>query len=64
MSKIANNSNTNEIESLKKRIDRLEETVDDFMKKWGHGVQEKRKQRDEIWHDMIRVLTIQNRKTK
>ena len=45
MSKIANNSNTNEIESLKKRIDRLEKTVDDFMKKWGHGVQEKRKQR-------------------
>ena len=64
MSKIANNSNTNEIESLKKRIDRLEETVDDFMKKWGHGVQEKRKQRDEIWDEMIRVLTIQNRKTK
>tara|TARA_Y100000589_G_C27017895_1_gene573673 strand:+ start:170 stop:364 length:195 start_codon:yes stop_codon:yes gene_type:complete len=64
MSKIANNSDTNEIESLKKRIDRLEKTVDDFMKKWGHGVQEKRKQRDEIWDEMIRVLTIQNRKTK
>ena len=64
MSKNVNNSDTNEIESLKKRIDRLEETVDDFMKKWGHGVQEKRKQRDEIWDEMIRVLTIQNRKTK
>ena len=64
MSKIANNSNTSEIESLKKRIDRLEETVDDFMKKWGHGVQEKRKKRDEIWDEMVRVLTIQNRNTK
>ncbi len=64
MSKNVNNSHTDEIESLKKRIDRLEETVDDFMEKWGHGVQEKRKQRDEIWDEMIRVLTIQNRKTK
>ena len=31
------------------------------MGKCGHGVQEKRKQRDDIWDEMIRVLTIQKR---
>ena len=52
-----------EIEMLKKRIAKLEEVVDDFMDKWGPGVQEKRKRRDEVWDEMVRVLTIQN-KTK
>jgi len=58
-----NDINTNEIEMLKKRIAKLEEVVDDFMDKWGPGVQEKRKRRDEVWDEMVRVLTIQN-KTK
>jgi predicted nucleic acid-binding Zn-ribbon protein len=61
MSKSVNNAYNNEIEILTKRIEKLEEIVDDFMGKWGHGVQEKRKQRDDIWDEMIRVLTIQKR---
>jgi len=56
-----NDINTKEIEMLKKRIAKLEEVVDDFMDKWGPGVQEKRKRRDEVWDEMVRVLTIQNK---
>ncbi|MBA66186.1 MAG: hypothetical protein CMG55_10345 [Candidatus Marinimicrobia bacterium] len=63
MANSQNDINTNEIEMLKKRIAKLEEVVDDFMDKWGPGVQEKRKRRDEVWDEMVRVLTIQN-KTK
>ncbi len=57
-----NDSNPKEIEILKKRIAKLEEVVEDFMGKWGPGVQEKRKRRDEVWDEMVRVLTIQNKK--
>ena len=56
-----NDINTKEIEKLKKRIAKLEEVVEDFMGKWGPGVQEKRMRRDEVWDEMIRVLTIQER---
>ena len=51
------------IENLEKRISKLEKVVDDFMSKWGPGVQEKRKKRDEVWDEMVRVLTIQNKQT-
>tara|TARA_A100001011_G_C13798998_1_gene630196 strand:+ start:146 stop:343 length:198 start_codon:yes stop_codon:yes gene_type:complete len=57
-----NDINTREIEMLKKRIAKLEDVVDDFMDKWGPGVQEKRKRRDEVWDEMVRVLTIQNKR--
>ena len=57
-----NDSNTKEIEILKKRIAKLEEVVEDFMGKWGPGVQEKRMRRDEVWDEMIRVLTVQNKR--
>ena len=57
-----NDINTKEIEKLKKRIAKLEEVVEDFMGKWGPGVQEKRMRRDEVWDEMIRVLTVQNKR--
>ena len=57
-----NEINTKEIEELKKRIAKLEEVVEDFMGKWGPGVQEKRKRRDEVWDEMVRVLTVQNKR--
>ena len=57
-----NDINTKEIEKLKKRIAKLEEVVEDFMGKWGPGVQEKRRRRDEVWDEMIRVLTVQNKR--
>ena len=43
-----------------KRIDKLESTIREFMSKWGE-VQEKRDRRDEIWDEMVRVVSIQNK---
>ena len=50
-----------EIEQLSKRIDKLESTIREFMSKWGPEVQEKRDRRDEIWDEMVRVVSIQNK---
>ena len=50
-----------EIEQLSKRIDKLESTIREFMSKWGPEVQEKRDRRDEIWDEMLRVGSIQNK---
>ena len=50
-----------EIEQLSKRIDQLESTIRQFMSKWGPEVQEKRDRRDEIWDEMVRVVSIQNK---
>ena len=50
-----------EIEQLSKRIDNLESTIREFMSKWGPEVQEKRDRRDEIWDEMVRVVSIQNK---
>ena len=50
-----------EIDQLSKRIDKLEETIREFMSKWGPEVQEKRDRRDEIWDEMVRVVSIQNK---
>ena len=59
-----NKNNKNAIASindLEKRIEKLEDIIEDFMDKWGPGVQKKRENRDKVWDEMIRVLTIQNR---
>ena len=50
-----------EIDQLSKRIDKLEETIREFMSKWGPEVQEKRDRRDEVWDEMVRVVSIQNK---
>ena len=50
-----------EIEQLSKRIDKLELTIREFMSKWGPEVQEKRDRRDDIWDEMVRVVSIQNK---
>tara|TARA_R100000805_G_C3496945_1_gene28614 strand:+ start:132 stop:323 length:192 start_codon:yes stop_codon:yes gene_type:complete len=50
-----------EIDQLSKRIDKLEETIREFMSKWGPEVQEKRDKRDEVWDEMVRVVSIQNK---
>ena len=59
-----NKNNKNAIASindLEKRVEKLEDIIEDFMDKWGPGVQKKRENRDKVWDEMIRVLTIQNR---
>ena len=50
-----------DIETLEKRIEKLEELLKDFMSKWGPDVQRRRDERDEKWDEMIRVLSIQKR---
>ena len=50
-----------EIQELKDRIESLEKTIMDFMSKWGPEVQERRDKRDEVWDEMVRVVSIQNK---
>ena len=61
MSQDIKHNDTNKLEILSKRVEKLERIVEDFMNKWGHGVQEKRKKRDDVWDEMVRVLTAQKR---
>ena len=51
-----------DITRLEKRVKKLEKTIQDFMNEFGPSVQRKRAQRDEKWDEMIRVLTVQERK--
>ena len=62
MSQDIKHNDTNKLEILSKRVEKLERIVEDFMNKWGHGVQEKRKKRDDVWDEMVRVITAQKRK--
>ena len=50
-----------EIEQLSKRVESLENTIREFMSKWGPEVQERRDKRDEVWDEMVRVVSIQNK---
>ena len=50
-----------EIDQLSKRIEKLEETIKEFMSKWGPEVQQKRDKRDEVWDEMVRVVSLQNK---
>ena len=50
------------IEDIEKRLKNLENKFHDFMKSWGPETQKKRDQRDAVWDEMVRVITIQNRK--
>ncbi len=49
------------INKLEERIEKLENTVKEFMDTWGPDVQKKRDERDERWDEMVRVLTIQKK---
>ena len=46
---------------LTERIEILEKTIREFMSKWGPEVQERRDKRDEVWDEMVRVVSIQNK---
>ncbi len=54
-------SNELKIAVLEKKMERLEKTIKDFMSKWGPDVQERRAKRDEVWDEMVRVISIQNK---
>ena len=49
-------------EEMEKRIDKLEHVLETFMKKYGPEVQEQRAKRDEVWDEMVRVVSIQNKR--
>ena len=49
------------INKLEKRIISLEGTVNSFMEKYGPDVQNKRAERDAVWDEMVRVVSIQNK---
>ena len=57
------NEITNELKIavLEKKVEKLEKTVSSFMKKWGPDVQERRAKRDQVWDEMVRVGSIQNK---
>jgi|TARA_B000000557_G_scaffold244439_1_gene226059 hypothetical protein len=61
-----NNKISNElaIAVLEKKVEKLEKTIKEFMKNWGPDVQKKRDERDNRWDEMVRVLTVQKRKSK
>ena len=48
-------------EEMEERIDKLEAVIDNFMNNWGPEVQEARSRRDEIWDEMVRVVSIQKK---
>ena len=50
------------VESLEKRVESLENILTDFMRQYGPDVQRRRAERDAVWDEMIRVLTIQKRR--
>jgi len=53
-----------EIDRLANRVRKLEKKVkafEDFMNKWGPEVQKRRDERDRVWDEMVRVVSIQNK---
>ena len=59
--KVVKVSNELKIAVLEKKVERLEKTIKEFMKNWGPEVQEARAKRDEVWDEMVRVISIQDK---
>ena len=59
--KVVKVSNELKIAVLEKKVERLEKTIKEFMENWGPEVQEARAKRDEVWDEMVRVVSIQNK---
>ena len=49
------------IQELTERNEILEKTIREFMSKWGPEVQARRDKRDEVWDEMVKVVSIQNK---
>ena len=54
-------SDKQRIMELEERLDKLESIINDFMLNWGPDVQKRRAKRDEVWDEMVRVVSIQNK---
>ena len=48
-------------DTLKVHGIKLEKVIEDFMERWGPDVQKKRDRRDEVWDEMVRVVSIQDK---
>ena len=46
---------------LEKRVKKLEKTIEEFMNNWGPETQKRRDERDAVWDEMVRVVSIQKR---
>ncbi|MAJ03124.1 MAG: hypothetical protein CMP37_04385 [Rickettsiales bacterium] len=49
------------LNKLEQRIEKLENTIKEFMESWGPDVQKRRDERDEVWDEMVRVVSIQRK---
>ena len=56
-----NISNELKIAVLEKKVSDLQKTLDEFMKHWGPDVQKRRDERDAVWDEMVRVVSLQNK---
>ena len=54
-------SNELKIAILEKKVATLEKTLKEFMDKWGPDVQKRRDERDQVWDEMVRVVSIQKK---
>ena len=61
MSEMAKRGTYFEIKQLERRVEKLEMVLEKFMEQWGPDVQQKRAERDEVWDEMVRVVSIQNK---
>jgi len=53
-----------EIDRLASRVRKLEKKLkafEEFMKNWGPDVQKRRDERDRVWDEMVRVVSIQKK---
>jgi len=53
-----------EIDRLANRVRKLEKemkVIKEFMSKWGPETQKRRDERDAVWDEMVRVVSIQNK---
>tara|TARA_R100000278_G_C5467166_1_gene163108 strand:+ start:736 stop:1008 length:273 start_codon:yes stop_codon:yes gene_type:complete len=48
-------------DKLDARIANIEQTLKEFMDRWGPDVQEKRDKRDRVWDEMVRVVSLQDK---
>ena len=49
------------IENRLKKLERFAKDVTKYMEAWGPEVQKRRDERDAIWDEMVRVVSIQKR---
>ena len=52
------------IENRLKKLEKFAKDVTKYMKTWGPDVQKRRDERDAVWDEMVRVVSIQRKKNE